>query len=328
MFCTLPAPTFLPATLFIVENSVKNANVGDPLVAFSSSPDYQVMFQILRTYATNHRTIPNFNETLLRDNSQFWIDACSGQVKLRTGGVDVINFEAIYTYTITVRTFVSGFDNAETIRNVTISVIDANDAPVFDVSSLSVTLPENSLEGATVSAMITVSDQDTYGGVVSWFNQTYEILNGNTDGIFDVTTSYLTPSATQPNGATIFVKLGGPELLNFEDRNRGYFQLFILARDGGGKSTQGIVTITLTDVNEAPFFANSETLTRNIDETCSSFCVTLSSELPVGPPIAASDPDVFWSPAQNISFSILSGASGYFSIDSSTGQLQLTASGA
>jgi len=32
-YCTLPPPTFLPATLFILENSLKNANVGDPLVA-------------------------------------------------------------------------------------------------------------------------------------------------------------------------------------------------------------------------------------------------------------------------------------------------------
>jgi hypothetical protein len=329
MFCTLAAPTFLPATLYIVENSIRNANVGDPLVAYSSSPDYQVLFQILRTYATNHRTIPDFNETLLPDNSQFWIDACSGQVKLRTGGVDVINYEGIYTYTITVRTFVSGFDNAETIRNVTISVIDANDAPVFVVSSLSVTLPENSLAGASVSALITVTDQDTYGGVVSWFNQTYEILNGNTDGIFDVSTAYLTSTSTQPNGAVIFVKLGNPQLLNFEDPSRNYYQLFMSARDSGGKSAQGVVTITLTDVNEAPFFSSSETLVRSIDETCSSSCATRASGLFVGSsPLSASDPDIFWIPAQNLTFSIISASSSYFTIDSLTGQLQLTASGA
>jgi hypothetical protein len=45
-------------------------------------------------------------------------------------------------------------------------------------------------------------------------------------------------------------------------------------------------------------------------------------------PLSASDPDVFWSPSQTLSFSIISGGSGYFSIVSSTGQLQLTSLGA
>jgi hypothetical protein len=105
-----------------------------------------------------------------------------------------------------------------------------------------------------VSALITVTDQDTFGGVVPWFNQTYEILNGNSNGIFAVSTTFLTLTSTQPNGAVISVKLGGAQLLNFEDPNQNNFQLLLSARDSGGKSTQGVVTIALTDVNEAPFF--------------------------------------------------------------------------
>jgi hypothetical protein len=200
---------------------------------------------------------------------------------------------------------------------------------VFVVSSLSVTLPENSLPGATVSALITVTDQDTFGGVVSWYNQTYEILNGNTDGIFGISTTFLTLSSTQPNGAVIFVKIGGNQLLNFEDATQNSFQLLLSARDSGGMSTQGVVTITLTDVNEAPFFTSSESLIRTIDETCSSTCASRFSGLAVGStPLSASDPDVFWSPSQTLSFSIISGGSNYFSIVSSTGQLQLTSLGA
>jgi hypothetical protein len=165
--------------------------------------------------------------------------------------------------------------------------------------------------------------------VVSWYNQTYEILNGNSNGIFGVSTTYLTSTSTQPNGAVLFVKLGGNQLLNFEDPNQNNFQLLLSARDSGGKSTQGVVTITLTDVNEAPFFSSSETLIRSIDETCSSTCASRSSGLSVGSsPISASDPDVFWSPSQTLTFSIISGGSGYFSIVSSTGQLQLTSLGA
>jgi hypothetical protein len=264
-------------------------------------------------------------------SSVFEIDPCSGQISVLSGVS--IDYEATQSFMVTVKVTDNGLvpitASLSDTRNYTITIIDADDAPVFVVSSVSVTLPENSLAGATVSALITVTDQDTYGGFVPWFNQTYEILNGNSNGIFAVSTTFLTSTSTQPNGAVISVRLGGAQLLNFEDPNQNNFQLLLSARDSGGKSAQGVVTITLTDVNEAPFFTSSETLVRSIDETCSSSCATRVAGLSVGSsPLSASDPDVNWSPSQTLSFSIVSGGSGFFSIVSSTGQLQLTSPGA
>jgi len=141
LYCTLAAPTFLPATLFVLENSVSNANVGDPLVSYSTSPDFQVQFQILKTYATKAYLNSAYVESLLPDNSLFWVDVCSGQVKVRTEGYDVLNYEGINTYTITVRAFVSGFADAETIRNITISVLNIDEEPI--VNPVSYTLVEN-----------------------------------------------------------------------------------------------------------------------------------------------------------------------------------------
>jgi len=309
-------PVLLPSFVRnVTENLVGPQVVGIPLAAYDPDFKQRLSFDIVGG----------------NGSSIFEIDPCSGQVSIVK---DIsIDYEATQSFMITIKVTDNGLAPITAFlsdtRNYTILIIDANDAPVFVVSSLSVTLPENSLPGATVSALITVTDQDTYGGVVSWFNQTYEILNGNTDGIFDVSTTYLTSTSTQPNGAVIFVKLGNPQLLNFEDPSRNYYQLFMSARDSGGKSAQGVVTITLTDVNEAPFFSSSETLVRSIDETCSSSCATRASGLFVGSsPLSASDPDIFWTPIQTLTFSIVSGGFGYFTIGSSTGQLQLTTSGA
>jgi hypothetical protein len=309
-------PVLLPSfARNISENLVGPQLVGNPLSFIDSDFKQRVSFEILGG----------------NGSSVFEIDSCSGQISIVKG--ISIDYETTQSFIVTVRVTDNGLApitaSLTDIKNYTITILDADDAPVFVVSSLSVTLPENSLPGATVSALITVTDQDTFGGVVSWYNQTYEILNGNTDGIFGISTTYLTLSSTQPNGAVIFVKIGGNQPLNFEDTSQNNFQLLLSARDSGGKSTQGVVTISLTDVNEAPFFSSSETLVRNIDETCSSTCASRSAGLAVGStPLSASDPDVFWSPSQTLSFSIISGGSNYFSIVSSTGQLQLTSLGA
>jgi len=309
-------PILLPSfTRNVSENLVGPQVVGIPLAAYDSDFKQRLSFSIVGG----------------NGSSIFDIDPCSGQLTILTGVS--IDYEATQSFMITIKVTDNGLSpitaTLSDTRNYTITIIDADDAPIFSVSSLSVTLPENSLSGATVSALITVTDQDTFGGVVSWFNQTYEILNGNGNGIFGVSTTFLTSTSTQPNGAVISVRLGGAQLLNFEDPNQNKFQLLFSARDGGGKSTQGVVTITLTDVNEAPFFSSSETLVRSIDETCSSICATRAAGLSVGSsPLSASDPDVFWTPTQSLSFSIVSDVSGFFSIVASTGQLQLTSSGA
>jgi hypothetical protein len=96
-FCTLAPPTFIPANLFVLENSLVNALVGDPLLAYSSSPDYQVQFSIQAVYAMGAYQVPaaNFTQTSLVNQALFYIDICSGQVKLRTGGKDVMNYEGV-----------------------------------------------------------------------------------------------------------------------------------------------------------------------------------------------------------------------------------------
>jgi len=134
LVCTLAAPTFQPSTLRVLENSIKNSNVGDPLVASSSSPDFQIQFVIDAVYAMQEYLNPTFVPYRIQSQSLFWVDACSGQVKLRTGGKDVMNFEGINRYIITARAFIAGFAGAESVLNVTVTVLNLDEPPVVQTS--------------------------------------------------------------------------------------------------------------------------------------------------------------------------------------------------
>jgi hypothetical protein len=265
MYCTLAAPTFLPATLFILENSIKNANVGDPLVAFSTSPDFQVQFQILQTYATSMFMTPSFNAILLPDNSLFWVDVCSGQVKLRTGGIDVLNFEGVNTYTITVRAFVSGFAGAEAIRNISISVLNIDEKPV--VSPISVTLVENAAciprtesssfvwQNLAGSSIGLINQWDPENSTV-FFTITADSTSGrvslnNDTGLISVSKSYFNSVVTATESASF----------SFEAQPN-VFTLYVSATQMNNSAFTASSTfiITLLDANDPPLIERNQIL--------------------------------------------------------------------
>ena len=93
-------------------------------------------------------------------------------------------------------------------------------------------------------------------------------------------------------------------LLNFENSNQKVFVLTVQAMDGGDMSAQAAITVSVTDVNEAPFFMDA-TLLRSIDENCARS--PRSAGGPVGAIIAVTDPDTLWTPRQALTYSIVSG---------------------
>ena len=265
MYCTLAAPTFLPATLFILENSIKNAHVGDPLVAFSTSPDFQVQFQILQTYATKAYLTPSFNATLLPDNSLFWVDVCSGQVKLRTGGIDVLNFEGVNTYTITVRAFVSGFAGAEAIRNISISVLNIDEKPV--VSPVSVTLVENAawIPGTVSSSFVwqnlagnsigTINEWDPENSTVifaiSADSTSGKVSLNNATGLISVSSSFFNSAVNTTESASF----------SFEAQPN-VFTLYVSAtqKNNSAFTASSTFIITLLDANDPPLIERNQIL--------------------------------------------------------------------
>ena len=239
----------------------------------------------------------------------FRIDSCSGQLSL-IAGVSV-DYETARAYVVEVTVTDSGSPALTDRRNVTISVLDADDAPV--VANQGVSVAENSGAGTVVGAPLVASDADVFGGYVPWFTQTWSIVGGNAQGVF----------AVNATTGQLYVASGGPALLNYEDPRQSSFALLVRATDGGGLSAQATVTVTVTDVNEAPAFAEAAPV-RSIDENCPRSPRAAGNA--VGAAVAATDPDA--GQTAQLAFAITGGnAAGYFAIGAG-GQVTLTASGA
>lgn len=124
--CTLPSPTFVVSTISVAENSVRNSLVGDPLVGSSSSPDYALQWSIISC-------MPEDNMTL------FYVDSCSGQVKVRTANID---YERQSSYVLLVQASVPPFTLSLTQQNITVVINNVDEPPI--VSATTLTVPENS----------------------------------------------------------------------------------------------------------------------------------------------------------------------------------------
>jgi hypothetical protein len=258
LYCTLPAPTFLPATLFILENSIKNANVGDPLVAFSSSPDYQVQFQITAAYQMGaYLNPPNFTRGIIPDQTLFWVDACSGQVKLRTGGRDVMDYEGVNNYILTVRAFIQGFAGAETIRNITVVVLNLDEAPVAVPTAVNVV--ENTAAGADGTAYVwNVISNALVGTMQQWDPENSTVLfrldvDGAAGSFVLNSTSGEVRVAAAGAGNVTGTNVTKPVAFNFET-SANTLTLSVSAIQVNDTTLSGSSTfvITLVDANDPP----------------------------------------------------------------------------
>ncbi len=87
-----------------------------------------------------------------------------------------------------------------------------------------------------------------FGGNVAWFNQTFAITGGNSQGIFGSSTpAFLISSSLAPNAMVISALTtagSAAALLNFEDAGQKLFALLVTATDGGGMSAAATVSST------------------------------------------------------------------------------------
>ena len=84
--CTLPPPTFFGAYIVTPESQPVNAAIGSPLIATASSPTSQVLFSIIGGNA----------------NNAFWLNACSGQLKVLNATLNYL-VQPVYYLTVQVR---------------------------------------------------------------------------------------------------------------------------------------------------------------------------------------------------------------------------------
>ena len=226
------------------------------------------------------------------DAGLFEIDAETGAITYVGTGE---NFEGHGDFELTVR---ASDGNLSTQATVTVTVTDVNEVPEFSSDSYSFTLAENGDGSTAAIALGTVSatDPDIDSTV------RYMIVSGNDAGLFEINAE---------TGAITYVGSGE----NFE--GHGNFELTVQASDGS-LSAQTTVTVTVSDVNEAPEFSSDSyafTLTENTDGSDNAIAIG---------GVSATDPDA----DNTVNYSIVSGNDGgLFKIDVETGAITYVGSG-
>ena len=228
------------------------------------------------------------------DAGLFAIDDETGAITYVGNGEDFEASGADFTLTVQATD-----GSLSTEATVTVSVTDVNEAPEFASDSYAFTLAENAdgSEDAMAVGSVSATDPDV-GSMVR-----YSIVSGNDAGLFVI---------DDETGAITYVGSGE----DFE--GHGDFELTVQASDGS-LSTQTTVTVSVTDVNEAPEFASDSyafTLAENIDGSDGA-AVAVGS-------VSATDPDA----DNTVRYSIVSGNdTGLFEIDDETGAITYVGSG-
>ncbi|MCG8002760.1 MAG: cadherin domain-containing protein [Candidatus Thiodiazotropha lotti] len=164
----------------------------------------------------------------LNDNAggRFAIDNITGVITV-AGSLD---YETASAHNVVVRA--SSTDGSFSTRSFSIGVNDLNDNAPTIVSGQRFSLAEDALTGTSVG-FVSSTDVDTVGALQNW-----QILGGNTDGIFAL------------NAATGEITVADPSALDFEIRNS--YTLQIQVSDGVFDSATETLVIDITNINEAP----------------------------------------------------------------------------
>ena len=173
--------------------------------------------------------------------------------------------------------------------DATVTVTDANDAPVFAASDYAFDLNENADGSTTAVALGMVSATDEDAGAT----QAFSITAGNDDDLFAI------DSAT---GAVTYVGTGE----NYRSLATGAAHTLTVSVSDGTASAEATVAVTVLNVNEAPVFGESAyafDLGENQDGSTDAVAVGK---------VSAADPDE----GDPITYSITSGNdAGMFAID-------------
>jgi VCBS repeat-containing protein len=177
-------------------------------------------------------------------------------------------------------------------RIATIQVLDVNEAPVVNNQSFSI--GENALEGVKIGK-VSATDPD----VNTTYNRLYyQIISGNSTGAF----------AIDRKTGDIFV--ADHTQLDYETKTS--HQITVQTTDGGQLTDTAVVTVNVLNGNEAPVISDQSFYLKEVG-------VQIGKGSVIGT-VSATDENT----GQALTYSITGGNdSGYFAIDSSTGQLKV-----
>ena len=159
----------------------------------------------------------------------FSIDSSTGAISV--ANTSALDFETTPTFGLNVQVQDDGAPTGTTTATVTINLSDLNEAPSSPADQ-SVSLAENT---ANTTEFHTVLATDVDAGE----SLTYSITAGNAGGEFAI------------NAATGAISVANAAALDFE-AGTTTFGLTVQVEDSGGLTDSSLVTVNITDVNEAP----------------------------------------------------------------------------
>ena len=233
---------------------------------------------LLTVNASDQDTADTLNFLLLGSGSElFSIHLTSGVVALTTA----LDYEVTSLYTLTVR--VSDSNGGVATTSLTVTVSDVNDSPQFLGTPYSATISENLPSGSDV-IKITAIDADGD-------SLTYS-LSGMNSGHFQISSSSGLIETTQE--------------LDYETLNS--YSLTVSVSDGA-LSITGSLTITVANINDAPYVTNLPANVTVIENDVTAAVMDVN----------ATDPD-----DNNITFTLSGTGSDDFVINSATGRITLS----
>ena len=237
---------------------------------------------VTATDGDNDRLIYTLGGT---DAADFQILGTTGQIQTKAG--ETYDHETTPSYSVTVKADDSN-GGTDTI-DVSITVNNIDEPPVFKEGPTTVEFPENG-EGGVASYYA----EDPEYATIHW------TLEGDDKTLLSI----------DENGYLTFDSPPNFEVKGSDDRDNDY-QVTVQATSGA-KTTTLNVTVTVTDVNEAPAFPGSETGARSVVENT-------AANQNIGTPVSADDPDK----DADLTYSFGGGTDdSSFDLDTSTGHLK------
>ena len=216
----------------------------------------------------------------------FGIDTSTGQLKTKAA----LDHEDEDAYEVTVTALDRGGLTGSI--TVTIDVNDVNEPPEFPSTETGArTIPENTQADQPIGDPVQADDPDD-GDALTY------TLGGTDVASFDID--------------SMTGQLKTKAALDHKDKDS--YLVTVVATDTASAADRIDVTITVTDVNEAPAFPASETGARSIPENT-------AAGQNIGSAVAAEDPD----DGDTLTYSLDETAAASFEIDTSTGQLKTKA---
>ena len=267
------APTASDTTFSVVETTASGTEVG---TVTATDPDQTSPDNTLTYTITSGNT-----------GDVFAIDETTGAITV-AGALD---YAITVSYSLVVTVADGGSPSLRGAATLTIMVTDVNDAPT--VSDTTFVVAENSANGIVVGSVVgTDPDQTSPNNVL-----TYAITDGNTGDVFAIneTTGEITVAGVLDYATT------------------ASYSLEVTVTDGGSPSPlsdMATLTITVTDVNEAP----------TVSDTTFVVAENSATGIVVGS-VVGTDPDQT-SPNNVLTYAITGGNTGdVFAISETTGEI-------